>query len=123
DVFGTTVGLGAQPVDLSKLPGGVVAPPAIRIRDASGEAVIPAPERVDEASLRRRGRERSDKLKRHGLIQSRPMNPLLACPTNRFSHARGERLRHDLNSILEEQNLPFRFCKYALYNDPQALHR
>jgi hypothetical protein len=123
EVFGNVVSIAARPVDLGKSPGGLIGPPAVRIRESKGEGVLLAPERVDERSLGRRGRERSDYLKRFGLLQHRPLNPLLACPASRFDQRRAERLLHDMNEILNDQRLPFRFGRFELYRDSHEIEK
>lgn len=123
DVFGVTVGVAGRPVDLTQLPGGIIGPPAIRIRGTRGEDVLLPPDVINEDSLRKRGRDRMSQLKRFGLLQHRPLNPVLACPRSKFSDARAERLRFDFNALLEDQHLPFRFSRFELYTDAQGLHR
>lgn len=123
EVFGTTVTIASRPVNAGNFEHGVVGPPAIRIRDRHGEGVLVAPDRITVASLRKRGRARADALKKHGLLQHRPMNPLLACPAKYFAEPRAERLMYDLNQILEVQNLPFRFKRFDLYQDAYEVHQ
>jgi hypothetical protein len=121
EAFDVRVSISNTPIDLGICRGGLIAPPAIRIREAKGEGVLLPPVRLDEVSLRRRGRERSEKLKKFGLLQHRPLNPLLACPASRFNNLRAKRLLHDLNHILEDQRLPFRFSRYEFYRDPHEV--
>jgi hypothetical protein len=119
DALGVTVSLAQEPISIDTFDHGAVAPPAIRVRDARGETVIPAPERISVHSLKGRGFERTDAIKRHGFLQQRGLNPLLACPASRFKDGRAAELRDELNEMLNRQKLRFSFGEPLLYRDVQ----
>lgn len=109
DIFGQQLRLATQPVALSNLEGGFICPPAVCVRDQNGgKVVIHPPTTCDEAQLRDRAKRRSQHIRRNGFLEQRPINPLLAFPFYVGEDA-ACRMQEDLNYVLRQQNLGYRF--------------
>jgi hypothetical protein len=119
---GKPLRLSKTTVDTATLPGELIAFPALRVRDqGDNERVLPSPTPLTRDALRKRGRERTDALKRFGYLQGRPINPLLACPKF-FGQARAKRMMDDLNHIMQNAGINYTF-NLTLYENVDALAR
>ena len=109
DVFGIPLYLAPIPFDLRKLPQGFISPPAVRVMGRNGkETILPAPTVPSEHLLRKRTKDRADHVTRYGFLQQRPINPVLAWPQH-LGESPAERMKADLDTLLEEQGIAFRF--------------
>jgi hypothetical protein len=117
DLFGVCIDLAKEPIAVDHFEHGAIAPPAIRVRGASGENVIPSPERITVQALKQRGLDRTNAIKRFGFLQQRGLNPILACPADRFTGTCAQRLQEELNKLLSRQNLCFSFGHVLVYRD------
>lgn len=117
-----TVRLSGTPVDVTSLPSEIVAVPALRVRDEGPkERIIPAPHPLTEAALKHRVQQRRDAIKRFGFLQGNPINPLLAWP-KRFGEHRAARMADDLNNLMANAGIRFRF-QWCLYDNVEELRR
>jgi hypothetical protein len=122
DVYGVQLQLRDLPVDASTLPHEMTEFPSLRVRgEGVKEQVLPAPHPISKEALRNRGRARTDALKRFGYLQWRPINPLLAWP-KRFGADRARRMADDLNHLMQNAGIDFRF-KWTLYDNVEELGR
>jgi hypothetical protein len=124
NIYGKALTLAKLPVDASKFPGHVIFPPAIRVRSAgANERIIPAPVFGEnaESSLIDRARERTTSIRKHGFLQRRNINPVLAFP-KRFGDRSPFEMRKFLNGIWERQGIDFRFEVFR-YADVEELRR
>ena len=107
EVNGIQLQLSELPVDAAALPSEIVTFPALRVRhEGTNERVLPSPEPVTKESLRNRGRQRTEALKRFGYLQGRPINPLLAWP-KRFGQDRAKRMADDLNHLMQNAGIGY----------------
>lgn len=121
EAHGNQIPLADAPVDVSAFPALLIAPPRLRVKGPHGtEHVLPPCVRVNESALRDRARDRLDRVKRHGFLDQRPINPLLACPRF-FGPDRARRMRDDLNRILRSEGIDYSFDEF-LYNDVEHLN-
>lgn len=122
DAYGCTVRLDSSPLSAEEFETLAIAPPAIRVRgDGGAEMVIPAPAGTSEEELRSRAKERSRNIHRNGFLEKRPINPLLACPTE-FGERRATRMARDMNYLLGRHGVEQTF-DFFLYGDAQAIRR
>ena len=121
DAYGRLIGLAETPIDAAAFPTILVPQPAPRVRKKDGEeAILPANGCVTENGLKERGRARLEHIKRHGFLQHRPINPLLAWPMQ-FGWDRARRMMQDLNYILRSEGIEYAFEAF-LYRDVEHLH-
>lgn len=112
EIFGYELRLSEAPFDLNELPRSFVLPPAVRVKGrGEAEELIRAPSSNSEELLRKRTKMRSESIRKYGYLQQRPIDPLLAWP-ERMGVPAAERMLKDLNEILEEQGVNFRFRLY-----------
>jgi hypothetical protein len=114
EVYGRQILLSESPFDADQLPKLFILPPAVRVRGKGDtEEIIAAPAAADEELLRRRAIKRSEHIRRFGYLQRRPINPLLAWPREvagrPVSEIPGQRMKSDLNKILEAKGIGYRF--------------
>lgn len=122
EVNGMQLQLSELPVDVASLPTEIVTFPALRVQgEGNNERVLPSPVLVTRESLRNRGRQRTDALKRFGYLQGRPINPLLAWP-KRFGQDRAKRMADDLNHLMQTAGIGFQF-RWTLYDTVDELGR
>ena len=115
-IFGKTLRLGPAPVDLREFRTLLVGPPAIRLRDKErGYVRIEAPTTVSPESLKKRSRDRVERIRKHGFLQSRPINPLLAVPKQFSTHQEG-RMKADLELIWRNQGIECTFETFVYQN-------
>jgi hypothetical protein len=121
--YGKSLQLAEIPIDSDQFPTIPVRFPALRVRDKDqGERIIAAPAVRSEDGLRQRGRDRLEQVRRHGFLQQRPINPLLAWPRPLGTSGRSSRMMRDLNYLLEGVGIDYRFQAY-LYHDVEELAR
>ncbi|AMV24216.1 hypothetical protein VT84_07450 [Gemmata sp. SH-PL17] len=122
EVGRVAVSLSETPVDAASFQHEVVAVPAVRVKShGTTEQTIPAPRPVTEESLKGRGQQRRDALKKFGYLQGHSINPLLAWP-KAFGAARAKRMAEDVNRILASAGITFHF-NHFLYGDVEELRR
>lgn len=120
EVYGNQVRLEGIPVDSSAFPVIPIRLPTLRVRDKDrGERIIAASAFLSEECLQQRGRDRMEQVRRHGFLQQRPINPLLAWP-ERLGWDRAKRMRNDLNHILQSVGIDYRFVAF-MYRDVEHL--
>src|SRR5207248_3081155 len=74
-----------------------------------------------EATLKSRGQERRDAMKKFGFLQGHPINPLLAWP-KWLGADRANRMADDVNRLLASAGITFNFGCF-LYGDVDELRR
>jgi hypothetical protein len=122
DVFGIPLYLAPIPFDISRLPKGFISPPAVRVMGRNGvETIIPSPSNWSEEFLRKRAKDRADHIRRYGFLQQRPINPALAWP-HHLGETPAERMKADINSILADQGIAFKF-ELIRYRDVEQIRR
>jgi len=120
DAYGRKILLAEIPVDASLFPAISVTLPSLRVRNkAGGEHILAAPSSMNEITLRQRGRERLEYVRRNGFLQHRPINPLLAWPKPDGGE-RARRMMSDLNYILRLEGIDYHF-EVFLYQDVEDL--
>jgi hypothetical protein len=67
-----------------------------------------------EESMKNRAIQRARQIRQNGYLEQRPINPLLAFPS-RLGSIRANRLQRDLNWIIKNQGLDFKFGSPLLY--------
>ncbi|MEM5786238.1 MAG: hypothetical protein AAGU11_02895 [Syntrophobacteraceae bacterium] len=123
DLYGRQIYLDEAPVSTTHFPSFVVAPPAVRVMDKTGgQSIIEAPIIVSDENLRDRARKRLHQIRQFGFLEKRPFFPLLACP-HTFGRDRGNRIKYDLNQILEKQGIEYRFEDLSFYENVEAIRR
>ena len=89
-VFGKTLRLNTNLLNLDEFGGVSILPPRIRVRGENGREVhIEPPASFSESALLSRGKQRADHIRHNGFLELRPVNPLLAWP----KHLGDERAR------------------------------
>jgi hypothetical protein len=122
EIYGQPIFLSEAPFDAANLRRTFVLPPSVRVRGADGtEEIIKAPTAASEDALRKRARLRSDHIRRHGFLQQRPINPLLAW-TRSAGEQPADRLLEDMNRILAEQGINFKFTLFR-YDTVEEIKR
>jgi hypothetical protein len=111
DIYERRLILAPTPFNADSVPSIDIAPPSLRVRGEEGaEAIIPALVSAGdvETNLRMRARDRWDSVRRHGFLQRRSINPLLAFP-HQFGEQGAVDMKRALNLILERQGIDYRF--------------
>ena len=122
DIYGQPIFLSETPFDAANLRRMFVLPPSVRVRGADGkEEIIKAPHTASEDALRKRAKRRSEHIRRYGFLQQRPINPLLAW-TRRAGEQPADRFLKDMNRILVEQGINFKFTLFR-YKDVEEIRR
>jgi hypothetical protein len=122
EVYGQVLRLADTPISTLDMPGLRIGPPAIRVRDRDrGHVTIAEPGECTASALRQRSRARADRIRSHGFLQSRPIQPLLAAPRS-YGSRRAGRMKADLNYIWRNQGVGFTFDHFV-YNDVEELAR
>lgn len=122
EAYGCAIRLDRCPVSIEEFDTLTVILPAIRVRGENGrEVVIAGPADASEDALRRRGKDRALNIRRHGFLERRPINPLLACPTD-FGMDRAARMTKDMNHLLRRYRVEQTFDSF-LYRDVQELRK
>src|SRR5205085_1997972 len=120
--YGQPIFLSETPFDAANLRRTFLLPPSVRVRGADGtEEIIKAPTAASEDMLRKRARLRSEHIRRYGFLQQRPINPLLAW-TLRAGEQPADRLLEDMNRILAEQGINFKFTLFR-YDTVEEIKR
>ena len=123
DAFGQRLSLAEMPFDISYLDEGFILPPNVRVMGPQEEEVIlPAPTIVSDGFLRKRFKDRAEHVRLNGFLEQRPINPLLAWPIRCLGDPPARRMASDLNYILEEQNVGFRF-EFGQYESVEDIQR
>ena len=109
DAYEKTISLAEQPIDARKFDSIQFKPPGLRVQTSpEGIDLIPAPENDLPQKLKHRRERLVDHIRRHGYLQQRPINPLIVYHKN-FGKERASRLKNDLNWLVTQQGLGFRF--------------
>jgi len=117
EAYGVEVELDTSLVEARDFSTTEVVPPSVQVQGPDGKMEkVEAPEDFGPKALSNRARKRARHVREHGYVESTRLDPLLACPSKRFDREQAERLQDDLNYILEDQVLPFRFEKILLYD-------
>jgi hypothetical protein len=122
EIYGQPIFLSQTPFDAANLRRTFVLPPSLRVRGANEtEEILEAPTSASEDALRKRARRRSEHIRRYGFLQQRPINPLLAW-TRSAGEQPADRLLEDMNRILEEQGINYRFTLFR-YDTVEEIKR
>ncbi len=109
DAYEKTINLAEQPVDARNFYSIQFKPPTLRVKTSpKGIDRIPAPQGNLPHDLKHRRGELVDHIRKNGYLQQRPINPLLVYPQS-FGQERASCLRRDLNQLVIQQGLNFRF--------------
>jgi len=116
EAFGSTVRLGSNPIAVNEYESIQYLPPKLRVRILPDKVgYISSPSDGTSKALAKRAKDRSFSIRSNGYLEQRPINPLLAWPTN-FSKERAERMRRDLNWHVKKQGLNFEFGSPLMYD-------
>ena len=109
DIFGTALRLADLPLNATPYAGAPVPPPAQWVRGAGGtKELLESPNPVGFKELRNRARDRANRVRKYGFMVTRPITPLLACPSE-FGKKRAQRLLEDFNALLRDRAIDNRF--------------
>ena len=125
EIFKKPLFLSKLPFDLRNVPSLSILPPRVRVRgnNSSTDIIIEAPAKHTTDELSKRLFKRGKAIRQNGFLQQRSIFPLLAWPTELdVNEIPARRMREDLNSILEEQNINFRFDLF-FYEDVESLKK
>jgi hypothetical protein len=122
DIHGQMLSLANSPVDATSLPVEVISPPAILVRGENGNPqIIPAPSGLTVIALKERVKKRAERIRQNGYLEERPIRPLLAYPRY-MTEVGGRRMEGQLNKILEEQGIEYRFS-HLLYSNVEEIRK
>ena len=117
EAYEKTVFLAERPVEAQQFEHTQFLPPKLRVNPSpDGVDCIPAPKDGSPQELKDRRRKLSNHVRNHGYLQQRPINPLLAYPKS-FGEQRAKRLKRDLNGLVAQQGLNFRFDELCCYEN------
>ena len=109
EVYGQTLNLTEAPINTQQFETIQFIPPQLRVNPClEGADLIPTPADGSQQELKSRRRKLADHVRKNGYLQQRPINPLLVYPQN-FGEARARRLKSDLNRLVTQNGLDFRF--------------
>ena len=115
EVYGNPINLSNKPGKIDEFDSLEIVPPALQIRTTENKTrILPAPKVCTRQTLLDRSRERARAIRKHGFLEQRPINPLLAFP-KKLGKERAARMQRDLNWILQKQKINFRFGQPYLY--------
>lgn len=122
EVFGRKLCLSAEPVDGKQFRSFSVLPPPVAVRGETGTRILEAPSTHSGDALLDRVRRRVDYIRRFGFYDSRPINPLLACPD--FIRDEGAAfIKGILNRLLDDRGINYRFDRHVLYRHVEDIRR
>ncbi len=120
DAYEKTINLAERPVDTRSFYSLQFKPPALRVNPSpKGVNLISVPTDGSPRELKRRRGRLVDHIRKNGYLQQRPINPLLVYPQN-FGEECARRLKSDLNWLVTQNGLDFRFetqCGYQTVHD------
>jgi hypothetical protein len=123
DAFGHRLSVAEMPFDMSYLDQGFILPPNVRVMGPQEkEVILSAPTVISDSFLRKRFKDRAEHVRLNGFLEQRPINPLLAWPTRCLGDPPARRMASDLNYILEDQNVGFRF-EFGQYESVEDIQR
>lgn len=109
EIYGQTLNLAEAPINTQQFETIQFVPPKLRVSPSlEGIDLIPTPTDGSPQELKSRRRKLTDHIRKNGYLQQRPINPLLVYPKS-FGQERAGRLRSDLNQLVIQQGLDFRF--------------
>ena len=122
DFVETTIELATTPIDVESFDNRIIPLPTLRVRGpGSSERQVRSAHPATEQTIRHRGRQRQDALRKYGYLQGQPINPLLALPKH-LGVPRAARMMDDMNRIMANTGIDFRF-KFWLYESVDELSR
>ena len=120
EVYGQTLNLVEVPINTQQFETIQFTPPKLRVKPSLEDVdFIPAPTNDSPQELKRRRRRLADHIRNNGYLQRRPINPLLVYPQS-FGEECARRLKSDLNWLVTQNGLNFRFevqCDYQTIHD------
>ena len=120
EVYGQTLNLAEAPINTQQFETIQFVPPKLRVNlSLEGVDLIPAPTNDSGQELKYRRRRLFNHIHKNGYLQQRPINPLLVYPQT-FGQERANRLKSDLNRLITQNGLDFRFeaqCAYRTVHD------
>ena len=120
DAYEKTINLAERPIDTRSFYGLQFKPPALCVNPSpKGINLISGPTDGSPRELKRRRGRLVDHIRKNGYLQRRPINPLLVYPQN-FGEECARRLKSDLNWLVTQNGLGFRFetqCGYQMVHD------
>ena len=109
EIYGQTLNLVEAPINTQQFETIQFVPPKLRVNSSlEGVDLIPAPTNDSGQELKYRRRRLFDHIHKNGYLQQRPINPLLVYPQT-FGQERANRLKSDLNRLITQNGLDFRF--------------
>ena len=115
--YGISIELSRSPISIGEFEHLIVLPPDLKFKTSVDKVGILSLDRripVEEA-IKNRAIQRARQIRQNGYLEQRPINPLLAFPS-RLGGIRAGRLQRDLNWIVKNQGLDFKFGAPLLYN-------
>ena len=121
-IFGNQLNLSITPLSASGFPHVRLLPPAVFVRGQHGHERIGAIVSPTPECLHERGRERHRHIQNFGFYESNQISPVLAVPEF-LGIQRAEELQNELNAILNDWGIPFRFSKPIRYRSVTEIQR
>ena len=120
EAYGQALNLAEAPINPQQFETIQFKPPSLRVNPSpKGVDSIPAPTDSSPLELKHRRGRLADHIHKCGYLQQRPINPLLVYPQS-FGEVRAIRLKNDLNWVITQNGLFFRFeaqCEYQTVHD------
>ena len=125
EIYKKSLFLSKLPFDLKNIPSLSILPPRVRVKgnEPGTEIIIGTPAKHTADELNKRLFKRGKTIRQNGFWHQRSIFPLLAWPTKLdVDDVPARRMQEDLNRILEEQNIDFRF-ELFFYDDVESLRK
>jgi len=119
EVFNQELQLSRLPIDTAGYNEIRILPPDLKVKDEQGVKILKAPTTLNVNQLKERIKNRVRHVRKNGFLEERPINPLLAYPAY-LGKSGAEVMTSELNSILDDQGIKYRF-KHFLYNNGEQL--
>lgn len=115
--YGVSIELDQGSISTGDFEHLLVLPPDLKIKTSVDKVGILSLDKdvSIEESIKSRAIQRARQIRQNGYLEQRPLNPLLAFPSG-LGNVRANRLQRDLNWIIKNQGLDFKFGKPLLYN-------
>ncbi len=116
EAYGVSLNLDKECLSIQEFDNLVIMPPKIVVRISKGnEGVLDIQLGNSlEETIQNRAKQRAHYIRENGYLIQRPINPLLAFPKE-YGKESARRLRSDLNWIVENQGLEFKFDEPLLF--------
>ncbi|MBL8077829.1 MAG: hypothetical protein JNM55_07700 [Anaerolineales bacterium] len=120
--YGVMIELDKTPISIRDFEHLIIPPPTLKVRTSADKVGILRLEQdlpIEEA-IKTRASQRARLIRQNGYLEQRPINPLLAFPSH-LGSSRANRLQKDLNWIINNQGLDFKFGEPFLYSTVEEI--